>query len=72
VRDVSASLFCFSGGQRAYVVGEMYGVPPSLRGEFKRSRAEPGLIIVVGVDRSAEFRSRVADDGDSGMSLQVS
>ena len=53
VRDVSASLlFCFGGGQRGYVVGEMYGVPPSLRGDFMRSRGEPGLIIAVGVDQS--------------------
>lgn len=72
VRDVSASLlFCFGGGQRAYVVGEMYGVLPDSRGEFMRSRAVSGLVTNVGVDHFAGFRSRVVDAEDMGMSLEV-
>lgn len=72
VRDDSASLlYCFSGGQRAYVVGEMYGVIPSLRGDFMRSRGEAGLIIPVGLDHFVSFRSCVVDERDIGMSLEV-
>ena len=44
----------FGGGQRAYVVGEMYGVLPGSRGEFMRSRTVSGSVATIGVDHFAD------------------
>ena len=71
VRDASGSvLYRTSGGERAYVLGEYFGIVPASREDFSSARGPSGFVVEIGLDHFDGFREHCVDRDDLGMAVR--